>query len=619
MDENATSAWQEDFWTGASYEFVWGAANGRSGIVAKFERSSSSRPGVLRFRDEGAAPAAGDYVVLRKDVPGNGTAGWWPRSCCGGSVQTESTDLSPESPGAQAVRISSSSSGAQAAVASYFDSLPGRSFVRLQGAYNLLFRAKSLGGERLLTVDIGRASRTEGSRYLARTLAVAPVWKRYSLGFDANQGAADAGTAHVSFTATHSDILLDDVSLIPVRLGAGKKTAFRDEVVKALLQLRPGLLRYWGGQLGDTLENQLAPEFARRRAGYSAWQTQEDSIRYGLHDFLELCRVVAAEPYYVVPTTFSQQEMSDLIEYLAGSPHTHYGAVRASLGQSDPWTTVFPRVHLEFGNEAWNASFRGATLENSTAYGERASALFAVAKRRAGDAASHLDLIVGGQAVNWERNREILAASRGFDSFAVAPYQMNAIDAAGTQAELFGPMLAEPQAITAPTGFMGRNRALLPAGKQLTVYEVNVSTTGGAISQSDLDRLIPSLGSGLAVIENMLLTMRDLRVKNQMFWSLPQYMLKRSDGKSVKLFGAVVDMGVTNQKRPVFLAMQLANEAIAGELVDVRQGGGNPAWTQQALNGVPRTAAHFIESFAFRDGERRSLILLNLDLAEAHG
>jgi alpha-L-arabinofuranosidase len=36
----------------------------------------------------------------------------------------------------------------------------------------------------------------------------------------------------------------------------------------------------------------------------------------------------------------------------ASSP---YGAKRAALGQAEPWTSIFSVIHLELGNEEWNA------------------------------------------------------------------------------------------------------------------------------------------------------------------------------------------------------------------------------------------------------------------------
>ena len=61
-------------------------------------------------------------------------------------------------------------------------------------------------------------------------------------------------------------------------------------------------------------QEQIAPPFARLRSGYSVYSTTRDDLEHGLHEFLELCETLGAEPWYVVPITFSPTEMSNLME-----------------------------------------------------------------------------------------------------------------------------------------------------------------------------------------------------------------------------------------------------------------------------------------------------------------
>ena len=56
----------------------------------------------------------------------------------------------------------------------------------------------------------------------------------------------------------------------------------------------------------------------------------------GLHEFLALCQVLHAEPYYDVPPGMTPAEMSALMEYMGGPATTPYGAKRAALGQAAP-------------------------------------------------------------------------------------------------------------------------------------------------------------------------------------------------------------------------------------------------------------------------------------------
>src|SRR5205814_1384319 len=80
----------------------------------------------------------------------------------------------------------------------------------------------------------------------------------------------------------------------------------------------------------------------------------------------------------------------------------------------------------------------------------------------------------------------------------------------------------------------------------------------------------------------------------------------RADGKHVLLWGSVRDMGVTDRRRPQFLAVQLANQAMSGDLLQVTQSGDNPTWDQPLVNHVQYTGAHFIQSYALASGAHRS-------------
>lgn len=54
------------------------------------------------------------------------------------------------------------------------------------------------------------------------------------------------------------------------------------------------------------------------------------------------------------------------------------------------------------------------------------------------------------------------------------------------------------------------------------------------------------------------------------YWSLAPYSFKRGDGKTVKLYGSAVDFGVTDRKRPQYLALELASHAILENLTETQ-------------------------------------------------
>ena len=372
VDENPTAHWPSGFWNGATYEVIWGMARGRTGTVATSTAPSGGAGTQYQFADSGTPPGAGDYIVLRRSDLGGATSGWLPVVSGGGTVKAETADLAPDPPGHQAVRLTMSAAGQTARVATVFDSGQAGPFIQLNGSFRVSFRAKGAGGADALAVFVGRAA-PANTVFVNQTLTLTGAWSTYTVDFNAAEGGTAMGAVQLVFTAVNtSTVLLDDVSLVRLNGEASNPTAFRDPVVNALRQFNPGILRYWVEDLGDSLDNEIAPPFARLRASYSSQVTNREDLMYGLHEFLELCDLLHAEPWYIVPTTFTAQEMTSLIEYLGGPSTTPYGARRAARGRAAPWTDAFTTIHLEFGNEAWNnLNYYGGSISDPTAYGNR--------------------------------------------------------------------------------------------------------------------------------------------------------------------------------------------------------------------------------------------------------
>lgn len=618
VDDLSQSRWPTGFWNGASFEIISGAARGRAGTIGTSTAPSGSAGTTFVFTDSGTAPAAGDYIVLRKTDPSaSATFGWRPTVSGGGAIGGESADLAAGTPGLQAVRLDANAAGQVARLSAVFDTSTAGPFLRLNGTYRVVFRARGAGGTNMVNVFVGRNAPTNAV-YLNQNVPLTGTWSTYTIPFFAAETGTTAGMVELRFSAvTPATVLLDDVVLEQTAGDATNPSAFRDPVVAALRNFKPGILRYWVENLAGSLDNEIAPQLGRMRAEYSPQDLERDDIMYGLHEFLELCETVDAEPWYVVPTTFSLPEMANLIEYLGGPAGSPYGARRAARGRSAPWTAAVPKIHLEFGNEAWNLfNYRGATIsENPAAYGRRGSDLFAAARSSPHFVASQYDLVLGGQAAFPDRNVLIHNASSNHDTLAVAPYFGGYTDSFNSSEELFGPLFAEPELLST-TGYMRtnfNNNRTSSRPVSLAIYEVNLHTTEpSAIPQATLDAFAPSQGAGLAVADHMLLMLRDLGIRDQLLHCLTSFAAGRADNKYVLLWGAVRDMGVTDRKRPQFLAIALANEALAGDLLQTTQSGDNPTWNQPLVNHVQYNAAHYIQSFAFANGAARSVIVFNL-------
>jgi len=615
VDTRHSFEWPAGFWDGGRFEVLDGAATGRRGGV---KSSGPSGFGYgLALDGSGPAIGSGDWLAVSKEFPGDPAAGWWPSLKGGARIEAERKDLSRETAGRQALRIEAAGPGQSVDLKSYFDTTEGFTFVRLRGRYRLSFMAKGLSGAKTLHVHVKRIVNGKLD-YLKQDFQLGSGWADYRAEFTANEGSGPIGPVEAGFTVAGGSLLLDDVDLEQIDGDKTNRTAFRDEVVQTLRELRPGVLRLMSShaQLGSTVDNLLAPPMARLRPGYSTWLTAMEDIPVGIPEFLELCDEVGAEPWIVVPTATSKEGVTKLAEYLAGEPSTAGGAMREAAGHHEPWTRAFHTIHIELGNETWNGIFQGETMEDPAAYGRRANQMFAALRSAAGASASQFDLVVGGQAANPGRSGELLAAATGANTLAIAPYLMDSVNHWATDDELYGPLLAQPEQMSRD----GIVRAARTAagGRQLAVYEVNLHATEGSAPQSALDRLTPSAAAGVAVTGHMLRMMRDQAVRDQMVFSLPQFRFKRADGTLVRLWGTVVEMGSSGRSRPQLLTESLANRVVRGNLMRVETSGDEPTHDQPDGNdGVHLKGVHEIDAYAFQEGKWHGLIVFNYGLHQS--
>jgi alpha-L-arabinofuranosidase len=632
-DGDNYAQWPANFMKGATFEFIYGQAKGQTGTVVS-STTNNYAGGTGPTYDFGTAtPAVGDVFILRQANPPvvAPDAGWWPQTSGGATITAETTDLSPNTLGHQAISLNASGAGQTAGETSYFDTFSGRSFVQLNGTYTMYFRAKSTGGSKNLSINVTRIGTVHGNAvYLNKTVTLTNSWQDYSYTFTANEDGTYVNPVSVSWSISGGSMYLDDAYLEEAA-APDNPTAYRNAVVDRLRQLNPGVIRYMdnGSDFGSSIDNMLLPEGARVRTGYGEGNTVSTGVPVGLEDFLVLCQTVGAEPWFTMPAGMSTTEMQNLLEFLNGSSSTPYGAKRAAYGQTAPWTSVFPTIHLELGNETWNViAFNGEMFGDPYSYGSRVNTIFTAAKAAPSYNSAKIDLVADGWAVvPWWNGNVLTLANGTVDTIDVAPYTFNSLVDYGSNEAIYGPMFAQPESVDSiPSGYMYQQMQTAAAAKKpakLAVYEVNLSTDQGTAPQATVDAVVPSVGAGISVAEHMLLMMRDDGVVTQNMFALPEYTngFTNSNGgnESVKLWGTVVDMGgQTNLCRPQFLAVQLANTAIFGNLLATQQTGNNPTWSVTSKNdNISMTGAHFIQSIAFSDGTHNSVVVFNLSRTQA--
>ena len=619
------------FWNGAEYEIVYGPAKGRHGTVISSTHENNHYTYYLD--SNGTAPEQWDVMFLRKTWNGTTSANEWSTPV--------TTTTRPGSPGKQSLHMISPGNGWEASFSAYQDSYwrdgdtTAGKLLLIQGNWHVEFWAK---GNRPGAQLQARFFREGEADFINQTISLTTTWQHYT--FDAyvppgtdKLGPYAPGDYHplVGFLLilpnAGDEAWVDDAALYST--DDTNPTVFTDAFVNRLKELRPGVLRDWGNQLGSTLDVQLAEPWARGTQGYRPHERIPNDYSYSLHEFLQLCKEVGAEPWYVIPVTFSPDDMSNLTEYLAApADGTHpYADRRAALGQTAPWTEAFATIHLEFGNEAWGAAsggdpFMGESLLGGERLGTIANDRFGILKSNLHFNPNRFDLIIGGQAGWPGQNYYIQSNSSVHNTIALAPY-FGVLDTHTNDNEIYYPLFAR----TLDDVTNGRVQQCYDEiqrgggqGTGLAIYELSFHTTDSADGASLAVRndFVTGQGGALALPLHMLLYMRELGVKTQTAFSALQYSFRMDNGEYVRLWGMLRDLYATGRKRPTWLGVELANRAIQGDMLRTTQSGDNPHWIQSPINGVsePITVT-YVQSFAFREGDRYSAILFNLSLDRA--
>jgi hypothetical protein len=611
--------WPEGFWDGAEYEFLWGVAKGRSGRIATFRHITGMN--VFEFDADGAVPQRMSVLRLQRDIPG----------FQGNSSIVDATSVRPGSPGTQSLRLSHGGYSFRF----YMDSLwrdgdpsAGKLLV-INGEYICRLWARGYrNGDRLRI----RFFREGEYTFLDEMVTLGTDWQLIERRFTVPVGADPVRT--YSSSEYHpilafileaenagAEILVDDVELYSTR--HSNPTVFTDNFVNRLKELRPGVLRYWAGQLGAGLESQLAIPFARRSNGYAPRDRRAGDFCYSLHEFLELCAEIDADPWYVIPPSFSTDELLGLVEYLAAPAAEAYpfAMQRAAQGRAVPWTELFGAIHLEYGNEMWGSGagddpFMGSSVNGGERLASIAGDRFSIMRTAPFFNASKLNLVIGGQAGFAGRQREIEQHGTAHDAVALAPY-FGVLETWNNSSEIFRPLFASPFWQT-DAGPMRESRSHL-GQREMSIYEINFHTTHGPSPIAIRNDFLAGASGSVALPLHMLLYMRELGVKAQCAFSSLGYSFRLPNGDMARLWGMLRDVEATGRKRPTWLGVELANKAIIGNLLRSSHSTPQPSWRQSPINGIgSETLVDEVQSFAFADDKQYGLILFNLNLDQTH-
>ncbi len=546
-DDHDWLARPDAFWEGARYSIRSGASAGREGLVVHSRARGMRGLPSFTASDSALSLDAGNVVSLTRVTDTELPTQWWFSQDSGARFVPELHDKRPGSPGSRALRVSATA-GANAEVASYLDAIGDRAgkLLPFEGKWNLSFWTRLGRGAASLHVTLGR---DRSAPFVTRDISLTSNWQQVHLSFAAqdNSSSGIAGLRFRTASQTYGEVLLDDVDL---RRASEASFPFRTEVVSALEQIRPGYLRNWEGQLGETLENYVAEPLARRATRYRPGESSQADFGYSLPDFLALSLAVHASPWIVLPPTFTDAECAGLGSYLA----------------ADPRFRAFHEIVTEFGNENWNPLFRPGGIPDPVAHGEAADRCLSALRDHA--AGLPIRTAINSQHANPSAAAGFASSSGSADMLVLAPYLMHSLNS-GVSRER-----AEAALFAGDSGNMAAIAlSAAPLHKEIGVYEVNLHTNEGSATSAERDPITagPTSGSALAkvMLENLALGAR-----RQCVYTLAGFdsHLARGDG-FVRLWGIVRDLGPTRRFRPTGLALKLLNRAVQGDLHKVNWSG----------------------------------------------
>ena len=529
---NAT--WRdEEFWNGAELTFRTGKSAGNGARVLSFKKDASSHEEWLITDYEGAA-APGDVVALTRTSDASEPTQWWVGA---NGAKCPSGSSRPGSPGKRSFRLCPEESQ-PAELNSFLDTITDRAgkLLPIQGKWRFSFWATADPVPARLEVSFGRQ---HANAFFSKNLDLRADWHQTIIEFNA-MDAGPAGPLQLRFAGSGGSICLDDVSLVRISDG---DFPFRTEVVRTLERLHPGYLRDWQGQLGDTLENRLALPFARRPMRYRSGNREDAHFGYSLPEFLALCKRVGANPWIILPTTFSDDENRKMGEYLRDA-------------QSD---FHFREILVEFGNENWNPLFAVGGIQNPITHGEAASRAFSSVRAGAGDSVP-VRTVINAQFANPAKVEEFARAVPA-DIVAVAPYFATELPA-GARTEQIDALLFD----SAETSLRKLHSAVTGRQKELAVYEVNLHTVGGSASAAERNQMVLGAAAGSA-LANRLMEDMSWGVRSQCVYVLSGFDAYTLDGKGlVELWGVSRDLASLPRLRSTGLALGMLNQSVQAEL-----------------------------------------------------
>ena len=128
---------------------------------------------------------------------------------------------------------------------------------------------------------------------------------------------------------------------------------FRKDLIEKLRAIHPAVLRWPGGCFAETYywRDGIGENRPVRLSWWTPYDKRYESNAVGTHEFLDLCELIGAKPYFAANmTTSTPMQIRDWMDYcLSPRGSTTLALEREKNGHPEPWNIPFWGV----GNENW--------------------------------------------------------------------------------------------------------------------------------------------------------------------------------------------------------------------------------------------------------------------------
>ena len=620
------------------------------------------------LRTEAVNSFAGNGLLIEVSDPSMGTLGRGVHSKISDEFYAfEHQDLPPHSKGKTALLLKAADSSDPKVIKKTKNKLHlGHGLQSMKDTncnriYRVSFWAKALKEGAKVELTSERFFKHKDAKASPREMvALSSEWKKYDVDVDFTgcfPGPGIEGAPlgmqqiRMEMRAFDGDILLDDIEI--EGLGYKNPTRWVDEAVEALRFANLGIIRRIGTHRPSVtmsfkpLLEQLA--YTRFVPTKPTQKMSVDPITPGC--YFELAEYLGVDAYYCLPTATTLDEMDAFMEYLGAPADVGYGKVRAAQGHPKPWLETLSGIHIEIGNELWNfGGYNGLDCWD---------ALFVRAKESP-YYRSNLTLHAAGMNFNKSMNTRIIEDTPSADCFSIAPYighkypknvwNYSPEDRARWVVDYgFEQNLGERA--------MAQYEYAKSKGIEYSIYEVNHHLTSidgdklgsmrrsvGPKSIALLNEFLVSKISGVNVVNNMLLMLRDAGIRNQCFFNFT------GNFYGISVWGGVLSTSLENPRyRPHWLALSMVNAGMFGDLMETTHSGAMPTFLAPDMKNVEKPSYFLSDkaerenkeevatkkkrksskkskapisrnclwSYSFKKGNQRSLILANVDVLES--